>query len=200
MKTLRLKIASVIAVLWLSSLATAQSSDSTASQTPAWNLGIFAVGGTGLQRDSDIQMFGIGGRLGRVLTREHGRGFLRGTLEWNAEVLPLYQFYGRGETTTGANVNPLVFKWNFTRRSKVNPFFEVIGGAVFTNKDFPPGDTSTVNFDSGAGVGMNIFTRRNRSIAFDVRALHISNASIGNHNPGVNASLQFTIGYTWWKK
>ena len=26
---------------------------------------------------------------------------------------------------------------------------------------------------------------------------HLSNASIGNHNPGINASLQFMLGYTW---
>jgi lipid A 3-O-deacylase len=199
MKTLRLKFACVVAVLWLGSLASAQSSDSNATKNPAWNLGVFTVGGTGLQQDSDIHMFGIGGRLGRVFTHEHGPGFLRGTLEWNAEVLPLYQFYGRGVTATGGNINPLVTKWNFTRSSRVNPFFEVIGGAIFTNKDFPPGDTASINFNSGAGVGVNIFTRQKRSIALDVRALHISNASIGNHNPGVNASLQFTIGYTWWK-
>lgn len=199
MKTLRATIASVVIVLALVSLASAQSKTSTAAKTPAWNLGLFAVGGTGLQQDSDLHNFGIGGRLGRVLTHEHGPGFLRGTLEWNAEVLPFHQFYGRGETATGGIINPLVAKWNFTSGSKVNPFFEAIGGAIFTNKDFPPGDTASINFNSGAGVGINIFTRARRAVAFDVRALHISNASIGNHNPGVNASLQFTIGYTWWK-
>jgi len=198
MKTLRLTIASVVVLLCLGSSSVAQSGP-VAVKKPGWNLGLFAVGGTGIQQDSDIQNFGIGGRLGRVLTGEHGPGFLHGTLEWNAEVLPFHQFYGRGETATGGIINPLVAKWNFTRGSKTTPFFEAIGGAIFTNKDFPPGDTASINFNSGAGVGMNVFTRARRSIAFDVRALHISNASIGNHNPGVNASLQFTIGYTWWK-
>ncbi len=173
--------------------------DDPAVKHPNWNVGLFAIGGTGLSQDTDIHMFGVGGRLGRVLFQEHGGGALRGTLEWNAEVLPFYQFYSPGDTATGAVINPLVAKYNFTRGTKLVPFFEAVGGAIFTNKNFPPGDTAQINFNSGAGVGFNLFTRNNRSIAFDVRALHISNASIGNHNPGVNASLQFTLGYTWWK-
>ena len=178
---------------------TALGQDDIAVKHPNWNLGLFAIGGTGLNQDSSVHMFGVGGRLGRVLTNQHGGGVLRGTLEWNAEVLPFYQFYYSGDKATGAIINPLVLKYNFTHGTQVAPFFEAIGGAIFTNKNFPPGDTAQINFNSGAGVGLNIFTRSTRSIAFDVRALHISNASIGNHNPGINASLQFTLGYTWWK-
>ena len=184
-------------ILLLTTTAFAQ--DDIAVKHPNWNYGLFAIGGTGLNQDSSVHMFGVGGRLGRVLTNQHGGGVLRGTLEWNAEVLPFYQFYYPGDKATGAVINPLVLKYNFTHGTKVAPFFEAIGGAIFTNKNFPPGDTAQINFNSGAGVGMNIFTRSNRSVAFDVRALHISNASIGNHNPGINASLQFTLGYTWWK-
>lgn len=192
---------------------TALAQDDVAVKHPNWNYGLFTIGGTGLNLDSSVHMFGVGGRGGRVLTNQHGGGILRGTFEWNAEVLPFYQFYyphtkvyypdGRvfdsGDKATGAIINPLVLKYNFTRGKKILPFFEAVGGAIFTNKNFPTGDTSQINFNSGAGVGINVFTRSNRSVAFDVRALHISNASIGNHNPGVNASLQFTLGYTWWK-
>src|SRR5512147_2192993 len=89
---------------------------------PSWNLGVFAVGGTGLSQDTDIHMFGFGGRLGRVLTNEHGGGVLRGNLEWNAEVLPFYQFYSPAETATGGIVNPLVLKYNFTHGKKLMPF------------------------------------------------------------------------------
>lgn len=199
MKTLRITIACVVVALCLGSLGVAQVDLANNAKVPGWNLGLFAIGGTGLQQDSDIHNFGIGGRLGRVLTDEHGRSFLRGSLEWNAEVLPFHQFYGRDETATGGIINPLVAKWNFTSGKKATPFFEAIGGVIFTNKNFPPGDTASINFNSGAGMGLRVFTRMSRSIDFDVRALHISNASIGNHNPGVNASLQFTIGYTWWK-
>lgn len=187
-----------ILLLIVTGAAVAQ--DDPAVKHPNWNLGVFAIGGTGLNQDSSVHMFGVGGRLGRVLTNEHGGGVLRGNLEWNAEVLPFYQFYYPGDKATGGIINPLVLKYNFTHGKKLIPFFEAVGGAIFTNKNFPPGDTAQINFNSGAGVGFNLFTRNNRSVAFDVRALHISNASIGNHNPGVNASLQFTLGYTWWSK
>jgi lipid A 3-O-deacylase len=186
-------------VLFLSTTS-AFAQDKSAITHPGWNLGVFLVGGTGIAQDSNIQNFGVGGRGGRVFMHEAGPGFLRGTLEWNAEVMPFHQFYGQGETATGAVINPLIVKWNFTGGKKLIPFFEVVGGTVFTNKNFPPGDTSTINFNSGAGVGMHVFSRSNRSIDLDLRAVHISNASLGNHNPGVNASLQFTVGYTWWKR
>lgn len=198
MKTLRATLACVVLTVSLATFSFSQS-NSMAVKRPSWSLGVFAVGGTGIQQDSDIQNFGVGGRFGRVLMHEHGPGFLRGTFEWDAELLPFHQFYGRGETATGAIINPLVAKWNFTRSSRAPVFFEAIGGVIFTNKNFPPGDTSDINFNSGAGLGLNIFRGEKHSIAFDARALHISNASIGNHNPGVNASIQFTLGYTWWK-
>lgn len=185
--------------LVLLSTITVSAQEDVAAKSPHWNFGVFATGGTGLYQDSNVQMFGVGGRFGRVLIHQHGPGVLRGTFEWNGEVLPLYQFYREGETTTGAVINPIVMKWNFTRGKKVIPFFQAMTGVILTTKDFPPGDTSSINFNSGAAVGMNIFTTGKRSVAFDVRALHISNASIGNHNPGVNTSLQFTVGYSWWK-
>jgi lipid A 3-O-deacylase len=194
---LRRSTLTLLCALFIALNASAQ--DDIAVKHPSWNYGLFAIGGTGLNQDSSIHMFGVGGRMGRVLTNQHGGGILRGTFEWNAEVLPFYQFYYPGDRATGAVINPLVLKYNFTHGTKIAPFFEAIGGVIFTNKNFPPGDTAQINFNSGAGVGMNIFTRNSRSIAFDVRALHISNASIGNHNPGINASLQFTLGYTWWK-
>jgi len=57
-----------------------------------------------------------------------------------------------------------------------------------------------VNFTSGAGVGLNYFLRPGRSLNFDLRATHLSNASLGDHNPGVNSSLQLGVGYNWWKQ
>jgi lipid A 3-O-deacylase len=35
---------------------------------------------------------------------------------------------------------------------------------------------------------------------FSANAVHISSASLGDKNPGVNASVQFQIGYTWWSR
>jgi hypothetical protein len=91
-------------------------------------------------------------------------------------------------------------KWNFTRGRKLIPYFMTQSGILHTRVKIPPGNTSTVNFTTGAGVGFNYFLKPGRSMNFDVRATHLSNASLGDHNPGVNASLQFSIGYNWWKQ
>jgi hypothetical protein len=36
-------------------------------------------------------------------------------------------------------------------------------------------------------------------VTFAGKVFHLSNASIGDRNPGINSGLQFTIGYNWFK-
>lgn len=196
---LRLTLALVLFTTLAVCVSPAQEDPGAAARSARWNMSLFAVGGSGVKQDTDIQMFGAGVRVGRVLMHQAGTGPFRGTLEWNAEVLPVYPFSESGEWTYTAGVNPLLLKWNFTAGKRVVPFFELIGGTLFHSHDFPIKDSSQVNFNTGFGVGFRTFTRHRRSIDVDIRALHISNASLGNHNPGVNASVQCTVGYTWWK-
>jgi hypothetical protein len=54
-----------------------------------------------------------------------------------------------------------------------------------------------VNFTSGAELGAQWFHRPNQSWDFAVKIYHLSNASIGNKNPGINGAVQFMVGYTW---
>jgi hypothetical protein len=62
-----------------------------------------------------------------------------------------------------------------------------------------PGGTSVWNFSPQGGGGVHWFTGSKRSIDLGLNAVHISSASLGDRNPGVNASLQVQVGYTWWK-
>jgi hypothetical protein len=55
------------------------------------------------------------------------------------------------------------------------------------------------NFTPQFGVGVHYFLHGDRSIDFGANAIHISSASLGDKNPGVNASVQFSLGYSWWK-
>jgi hypothetical protein len=55
------------------------------------------------------------------------------------------------------------------------------------------------NFTPQGGVGVHWFVKPRRSIDFSANAVHISSASLGDRNPGVNASVQFSMGYSWWK-
>ena len=63
----------------------------------------------------------------------------------------------------------------------------------------PNGDASVWNFTPQGGVGLHYFTRPNRSVDVSANGVHISSASLGDRNPGVNASVQFSVGYSWWK-
>ncbi len=79
------------------------------------------------------------------------------------------------------------------------PAFPGPGTAVNLNNNGPNADASVWNFTPQFGLGTHYFVKPRRSIDFSANAVHISSASLGDKNPGVNASVQFTLGYTWWK-
>jgi hypothetical protein len=114
-----------------------------------------------------------------------------------------------GGTFRGVSLTPVIFRWNFLTGSKhFQPWFQGAGGIIYTTHKFPPdllvphgtpGGTSVFNFSPQGGGGFHWFTRPKRSIDVGVNAVHISSASLGDRNPGVNASVQVQVGYTWWK-
>lgn len=119
-----------------------------------------------------------------------------------------------GGTYTGASVTPILLRWNFTSSQKFQPWLQGGGGVIWTNHKFPAvgnlnpadvasngygGNTSVWNFSPQFGVGVHMFRGDAHSIDFAANALHISSASLGDKNPGINASVQFNVGYTWWK-
>ena len=163
---------------------------------PGWNKGLFIGGGTSVASSPSGQSLLVGFRLGRVLTNEHGGGFLRGTFEMAADIIPLDEYFIHGGQYAGG-INPFIAKWNFTSPCKVAPYIAAVGGVLFSTRNLPPGDTAQINFTSGAEVGVQMFGKERNSWDLAVKAYHLSNASIGNHNPGINASLQFMLGYTW---
>jgi hypothetical protein len=114
-----------------------------------------------------------------------------------------------GGTFRGVSLTPAIFRWNFfTSSRRIQPWFQGAGGVIYTTHKFPPdqlvpkgtpGGTSVWNFSPQGGLGVHIFTRPKRSIDLGVNAVHISSASLGDKNPGVNASIQIQVGYTYWK-
>ena len=123
--------------------------------------------------------------------------------------------YTVGGTFTGASITPILLKWNFTGsgHSKIVPWAQGGGGIIWTNHKYPPfggqpynvnndgpaANTSVWNFTPQFGMGLHYFLKPNRSVDVGANAIHISSASLGDKNPGVNASVQFSVGYTWWK-
>lgn len=123
------------------------------------------------------------------------------------------QPYTVGGTYTGASVTPIILRWNFAGTRRTAFWAQAAGGLLWTNHKYPAfgspipslgnngpnSEASVWNFTPQGGAGLHYFLKPKRSIDFGINAVHISSASLGDRNPGVNASIQATIGYSWWK-
>jgi hypothetical protein len=164
----------------------------------AVELGVFTGGGTGFGKRSSTQFFYAGGRFGKVLTPDLGHGWFRGNLEYTFDVLPFIAVMEPPRTTYGAGFNPVNLKWNFTRGRRMVPFFEIGGGTLFTGQDVPFG-TNSFNFTPQGGFGVHFLVKPKQAVTFTGKYMHVSNAGIADANSGINASIQFILGYTWFK-
>ena len=113
-----------------------------------------------------------------------------------------------GGTYTGLSITPVILRWNLRGRGRYLPWIQGAGGLIWTDHKFPPSGpypapnhlgTSVFNYTPQFGLGVHYFVKPRQSISIAANAVHISNASMGDANPGVNASVQISIGYTWWK-
>lgn len=194
-----------------------------------WEYGPFINWGTGLGNRSDFKFLWGGVQLGKSMFPVVHAGILSGQFELGGNIMPLWQAYtpaphyatftfpGRspyvapvgGGTYRGVSLTPVIFRWNFLTNSKHwQPWFQGAGGLIYTTHKFPPdqlvphgtaGGTSVWNFSPQGGGGIHYFIRPQRSIDLGVNGVHISSASLGDRNPGVNASIQIQMGYTFWK-
>ncbi|HEY4931570.1 MAG TPA: acyloxyacyl hydrolase [Terriglobales bacterium] len=168
-----------------------------ALRTPGWNKGIFVGGSTSFANTPSAQTFLAGARFGRVLTHELGSNALRGSFEMAVDIIPINEFWIGGHAQYAGAIDPFIAKWNFTGGKTVSPYLAAVGGVVFSSSNLPPGNTSQVNFTSGAEMGAQWFRHERNSLDFAVKIYHLSNASLGTLNPGINGAVQFMVGYTW---
>ncbi|HVT98427.1 MAG TPA: acyloxyacyl hydrolase [Acidobacteriaceae bacterium] len=112
-----------------------------------------------------------------------------------------------GGTFSGASLTPVILRWDFKPGRRIAPWFQAAGGLIYTTHKFPPdvlvphglpGGTSVWNFSPQGGIGIHYFIRPGRAITLSANGVHISSASLGDRNPGVNASVSFQIGYTFF--
>ena len=194
----------------------------------SWEMGPFINWGSGVGNRSSYKFLWGGFELGKIITPVVHAGFLSGQFELGGNIMPLWQAYtpaasvravsyqGRiyqvpygGGTFRGAAMTPVILRWNFLNHSRrLQPWFQGAGGLIYTTHKFPPdqlaphgtpGGTSVWNFTPQGGAGFHYFTRPGRSVDLGVSAVHISSASLGDRNPGVNASIQVQVGYTFWR-
>jgi len=178
--------------------AFAQSLPSDSLEKGAWELGLWTAGGHSVSGGTaDTSVWNAGVRVGKVLTDEHGSGFLRGNLEYAVDLIPAYLLVFPGQTSYAGGFDPFILKWNFTSGRKVAPYLEFGGGVLLSLDDVPPGANS-VNFMPQASFGVQIFTREKRAVSLAAKYVHISNAGLAAPNPGIN-TIQFSAGYHWFK-
>jgi lipid A 3-O-deacylase len=191
--------------------------------------GPFMGWGTGVGNRSDYKFLFGGVQFGKPMFRVVHAGILSGQFEAAGNIMPLWQAYTPaphnvtfktsgggtvvvpygGGTFRGVSLTPVILRWNFlTDSNRWQPWFQGAGGLIYTTHKFPPdqlvpkgtpGGTSVWNFSPQGGGGIHYFIRPRRSIDLGVNAVHISSASLGDRNPGVNASVQIQVGYTFWK-
>ena len=186
-----------LVVLLLCGFAFAQDKplDGHPSDFGVWAGGGFSVpGGT-----KDTHTFNAGVRLGKVLSDDHGGGFMRGNFEWSADFIPIYYIWqpAPAQNSYAIAANPVNLKWNFTRADHVVPYLELGGGVLFSRHSVPI-NTSHVNFLTHAALGFQFFDTERRAFTAAVRYEHISNAGLTVPNPGIN-TVQFTLGVNWFK-
>jgi hypothetical protein len=165
-----------------------------------WDFGVLFGGGPGLGYAKDTHFVYSGARVGLILTKDHGEGRGRGNFEWAVEMLPLYTVVTPAGSVYGGSFKPAVWRWNFVSGEKIAPYVSAAGGILFSTRNLPAGNTSWVNFTPEAAVGANVFLKPGRALLVEGAYVHHSNAGLSSYNPGYNASLFFTIGYTWFKR
>lgn len=178
----------------------------------------------------EVKFFSAGLEIGRVLSSAHGHGFLRGRPEAVIDVVPFWEVDEPRQTDSftvpsvpgehgtavfpgykehGVSITPLQFRWNFTPHdsSRFVPWAQLGFGLLWTPKNFPQGggvpgtNTSRVNFlFPQLGIGESLFVKKHQSLNFGVSGIHVTSYGLGEYNPGINAIVQFTVGYSWWKR
>jgi hypothetical protein len=193
-----IKLVVLLLLLCAISLAQAPAADPVqVLRTPGWNYGFYTGGSFSFANTPSAQTFIAGARFGRVLTHELGSNALRGSFEMAVDLVPINEFWIDGNAQYAGGIDPFIAKWNFTGGKTVSPYVAAVGGIVFSTHQLPAPDTSQVNFTSGAELGAQWFRQSKNSLDFAVKIYHLSNASLGNKNPGINGAVQLTVGYTW---
>ena len=171
-----------------------------------------------------LEILSAGFEAGKVVGRRRGVGFLRGQTEARLEIVPFW--LGRypsqevlvryadgtrrseawkGQSFFGASATPILIRWNFSseRSRRTVPWLQLGGGILWTNHKFPltmwAAPASVINFTPQIGGGVTFLTQDRRSVDLGLKVVHISNAGLGDSNPGINQTIQGVVAYSWWK-
>jgi len=100
------------------------------------------------------------------------------------------------ETRYAFGVSPFGLQFNLRPKKKVQPFIGMSLAALAFKKVTPNDLGRRLNFGTEFGAGIEYRLPKKRAVTFGYKFYHISNASLGEINPGYDAQL-FYIGYTF---
>jgi hypothetical protein len=138
----------------------------------------------------DRQLFLFALRYGRVLAAWESV-----SLEYTLDIFPAAVVFEphharRGSSTIyGAGLSPLGFKVNFAQQSWIQPFVAASVGFLYFEHDIPVPHSSRFNFTPEIGLGVEFFLAPQRALTLGYKFHHISNAGIGDDNPGMNSHV-----------
>lgn len=181
-------------------VACAQSSSYFLPGNTDWELGVWgaeAVGKAAGEGFGQTHISMAGFHAARVIYESPMGSSHHRTLEYTLELQPLFVVTSK-KSAYGGGFSPVGLRWNFAprREGRYRPYLEANGGAMFTQKDVPPGRTDNFNFTLAAGPGIMIALARNQALSVGLRYWHLSNAYLGHDNPSFN-TMQFVVGYYW---
>lgn len=141
------------------------------------------VGADAHRKQLDYSLTGL--QFGWMLSdADSHTGWLRGNWELSIEAIGAAVYKGRGNYLGGATA---WVHYNFVQPNwRVVPYLAMGGGAELTDMDQRL-IGEHFNFNLGVAAGVRCFVVPNFSINAECRYQHISNATIGHHDIGINA-------------
>jgi len=191
----------ILGLCYLISCASAQVTSQNPDILGHWDIaawGSIASGEENTNSFDEARIWTAGVLLGRGMGHEVLGGWRRGSLEYGLNLIPLF-LTAKSQKVHGGGFEPIVLRWHSSHNfGRATPYLEVAGGAVFTNANLPPGNTSSLNFTVRAGAGFQVFTKGRQAIDIGCGWMHASNANLGVRNPEFNG-IRLTVGYHWYR-
>lgn len=155
-----------------------------------WFVGQFENGYAFGSSITNARMYQLEGRYCR---RVYARGPI--AVRWVSEIVPL-TLVGEWSTSNGQRTyayggggSPVGAQVNFAHFRRFEPFVTAGGGFLYFNR--PLFGETQFNFTAQVGSGVQWFAGRRSSIDFGYKYHHISNANLGDKNPGMDSHTLF---------
>ncbi len=137
-------------------------------------------------KDVDITTAGV---RWTHLWETKGEGFVRGNPGLGIELVPVMQFVEPHRRTWALGAN-LMYEHHFAAHGRVVPIWKIGVGVLYAQEPVPE-QVTRHNFSLLTGLGADIAITERSALFAGYRFHHVSNASTGEFNPGINVHSVF---------